>query len=198
MIFSNLGTIVKAANFLDTNISMIEKMENRYKLKRKVSNWTVIPISMVLIIAVSFFLSKYVNGYLATVSAFLIYITFTIISTRKIKKENIEMPRRYIFIIITLWLIMVYFYIINFSLEFYRNQKSIFSQSFLLFLMVIFIGYVLSYSFIVMLNELLEKTLSSFFKNVYLNIEMINGELLNARLITITKKGDFIVNMSTI
>ncbi|KAF6614375.1 hypothetical protein HFE03_03345 [Paenibacillus sp. EKM102P] len=202
MIFSNLGTIIKAVNFLDTNISMIEKMENKYKLKRKLSSWTLIPFFLLLIITASFMLSKYVNSYLATTLVFLIHVAMIIFYKNKNKKEDrnneedkVVFNRRSNLIVIVLWLIMMYFYLINLSLEFYQNPKSIFSHSLLFILMVIYIGYALSYLFIFMLNKILEEKIRSFFENVYLNIEMINEELLKVRLITITKKGDYIVSM---
>ncbi|MDN4619986.1 hypothetical protein QCD85_17880 [Paenibacillus sp. PsM32] len=195
-IFSILPKII---NILDINISNIEKMESRFKIARKINNLAIIPLVFLTTTFLAYKLFKLLgndNNLYIVVLLILLCTTIEIYTSKMNLKKEFEIKyNKTIYFIFSSILVLL-------AVIFY-------------FTLIMNIGYSLFYSFSLTNGSILILSLIGFyfiFKIIYpfifvyplqfsttsipkpiLKFTLSNNSEIEAILINITRKGDYIV-----
>lgn len=199
LISSIFSILPKVVNILDVNTSNIEKIENQFKIARKVNNLVITPVYLLLAITLAFYLFKWLgnNYYLKSVWFFIsfcvgIIIYTSIINSKKEKKQRYN-ENNYLFfgtliafLAITSYLTLIIgtFYFSDFNFKYVSILISISGLIGFYFMIKI------SYTF---LSVYPSRFSTIAIKKPIFKYSLADGSELEAILINITRKGDYIV-----
>lgn len=182
----------KILDLLDTNISNFERLEARYKVKRKISMITLFPAMILLLIGGSFLLTILLGDLLVWYTIVPVIILPLFIKAGFKKRHSILASDRAIILFVFLFLVWSLTYGIQLTISTLNefNWGTLILALLLLLLSAVhFIPiYFFTFSRVAMLLE-------NQYKDKYLEFELINNQRVCARLITITKRGDYIIQV---
>jgi cation transport ATPase len=175
----------------EQNISEIEKIHSRVKLNRFLGTNLIFSVSIVLIFSYLYVWINYANAT-PSLALFIPPLLFSIllIVITKIKKINIFIKRivMLLFMITSLVCLIGMFYI-----SFNSTKNSGLSN------ILTLVNFGSLFAFFVFLlfqisKQLSEMWIQTFFnKNYTITVNFINGEKYSGKLVTITRKGDYII-----
>ncbi len=183
--------IPKIVSLLDLNINQIEKIENRYRLQRKLSSITVFSFIYILLISISLSLNYYLHSMIYTLLFFeLVILTVIGIILVKIEKPKSKPKPSYktgliLVCFLNNWFITITVYIIY-------EAISNFDISYIFVVLIsIFLEYMCSYALYKMIADFIKTKIKSY----TLLIHLTSSERLLVKLLSITPKGDYIVEV---
>lgn len=197
LISSIFSILPKVVNILDLNTSNIEKIESQFKISRKINNLVITPIYLLMAIIAALYLFKLLGNdhYLKSFSFFVLFciiiIVYTSIINSKKEKEQKYNENNFLFfgtliafLAITSYLTLIIgtFYFSDFNLE--SIVISIFGLIGFYFVIKI------SYTFLSVYPLLFS---TAAIKKPLFKYSLADGSELEAILINITRKGDYIV-----
>lgn len=181
--------IPKIVSLLDLNINQIEKIENRYRLQRKLSSITVFSFIYILLISISLSLNYYLHSMIYTLLFFeLVILTVIGIILVKIEKPKPKPSYKTGLILVCFlnnWFITITVYII------YETISNFDISYIFVVLISIFLEYMCSYALYKMIADFIKTKIKSY----TLLIHLTSSERLLVKLLSITPKGDYIVEV---
>lgn len=178
--------IFKFVDLMDLNINEIEKIENRYKLTRKLSAITICPFIIIIIGCISILLYKFFPNYsiFISFSIFIIIASFgLIVQSRTSSKHNT------LTLLYPSSTLLILFCGASVGYD-VLSKKPLLSQFTFYIFWLILISLTIYAIYHIIIDIISEHT-----KQYNLTIYTQNGEKLDVKLLSITKSGDYIVEI---
>lgn len=192
-LFSILPRVVGVfLGLLDRNISNIESIENTYRLKRKVSITTIFPLVLLVVSLITFGLHQYL-GVAAIVIILILDLIYAVVIRILFSKDFVGgSVDRYFFPILLSLIIISNLCIADIVPMLFKSFS--FDALFGL-LLAGFLSYIMYYALFKIVDEFISDLVNRKMSNYKLTIELVGGERLDVRLLSINQRGDYIVQV---
>ncbi|WP_372011368.1 hypothetical protein NBRC13296_12445 [Paenibacillus chitinolyticus] len=173
-------------NIAEQNITSIERIQNRFKLKRFIGINLIIPL-VVAIILLIVFLSIEIN-------ALIIFLPL-IICICAIKLMNRQFELLVFTISMEIPLIYMIYYLGSYALDEFMSNKVVSIGAILIVIMLASLASLFFYGIYHVIKNIVEK-INDAAPKYMIRIQLINANLASGELLTINRKGDYIIRNS--
>lgn len=183
------SAISKAIPLLDKNESRFEKLVLDYKIKKKIRILTIFPLLVFMTIALSyFFYSTFIGwSFILSFLPFFIFTFYVLVKHKKSKKNDINLFTLTLIFLLPIDTFLLY--VIFSMIEGFKWEQIFFLVA------ALFFAYIFYYSLYHLVSTHISNILQNRYKDGFLEFRLTDNQNLYCRLITITKTGDFIVQV---
>ncbi|WP_152559239.1 hypothetical protein [Tumebacillus flagellatus] len=184
------GIANKIEPLFDRNISKIEKFENLYLIKRKISTITIAPLFIMLCMWMAYSLYKAIGIGITTSIVLLTLILISVIINILSRKGRDYWSREIIYVLLFLMDIFsnsLFFY----SWEQFWELKNL--QNIFAFGVMILFEIFNTALVVMMVSQVVADVLKNKFRDIKMMMKLVGGDVIDVELISITKRGDYIV-----